>query len=189
MTEEIAKYKAFVKQLSDSNDDRVFLNSSPEHAVVVTAQIFRQSTHIVRIFAKNLCRTIGNDPEYIAALSDFIERGGEVRILLNGYEEECARVSNLYKRLAYYKHLGRAITVKTTTVFPYLTDDEDQKEIHFTIGDDKAYRIETNIESRTAECCMNGPEVSNMTVEFYDKMFNDENAVEVDILRMFGYAG
>lgn len=184
---ELAEYKDFVKQLSLNEDGRIFLNSDTGHAVVVAEQIFRQSKEEVRIFAKNLCRTIGNTPEYISALSDFIERGGKVRILLNGYEEECAKVSNLYKRLAYYKSLGNDIIVKTTNAIPFRSDDEEQKEIHFTVGDKKAYRIETDTEQRSAECSMNNVDIATNTAEFFDELFNKPEAKEINILNLFGY--
>lgn len=187
MTDEIVKYKEFVRQLGMNNDGRVFLNSDPDHAIVVSEQIFRQSNDTVRIFAKNLCRTIGNDPAYIAAMGDFIERGGKVRILLNGFEKELAIKSNLYKRLAYYKSLKHDIIVKTTDAKPYLTADAEQKEVHFTVGDNKSYRIETDIEKRTAECSMNNPPVASMTADFFDKMFEDAISTEVDLLKLFGY--
>ena len=187
MTEEIAKYRDFVKWLSDNNDGRIFLNSDPEHAVVVAAQIFKQSTDTVRIYAKNLCRTIGNEPDYVSALSDFIERDGKVRILLNGYEEECAKVSDLYRRMAYYKSKGKDIVVKTTTAKPYFASDTEQNEIHFTIGDKKSYRIETDIDKRTAECSMNNPDTAQMSADFFDSMFADEATREVNLLKLFGY--
>lgn len=187
MTEEIAKYKEFVKQLSDNNDGRVFLNSSSDHAVVVATQIFRRSHDMVRIFAKNLCRTIGNDPEYIAALSDFIERGGKVRILLNGYEESYAISSNLYKRLAYYKNLGKDIVIKTTDAKPYLTLDKDKKEVHFTVGDTTSYRIEMDIENRTAQCSMNNQQVAKVVADFFDAQFASDSTQVINLLNLFGY--
>lgn len=187
MTEEVAKYKAFVEWLSDNGDGRIFLNSDPEHALVVLEQIFKQSNEIVRIFAKNLCQNVGNEPSYIAALSDFIERGGRVRILLNGYQKELALNSNLYKRLAYYKSQKKDIVVKISKARPYRKSDIEQREIHFTIGDEKAYRIETDTESRTAECSMNNPEVALGIANFFDKLFIREDAQEVDILSLFGY--
>lgn len=188
MTEkERFEYQLFVKRMSDNNDSGIFYNSSPDHAVIVIAQIFRRSKDTVRIFAKNLCRTIGNIPEYISALSDFIERNGKVRILLNGFDEECAKSSNLYKRLAYYKSIGKDIIVKTTTAVPYRASDEEKKEVHFTLGDNDSYRMETNIAELTAECCMNNVEFTQETVEFFDGMFNDENAKEVNLLELFGY--
>ena len=187
MTEELLKYKEFVQMLSDNSDTRVFLNKGEKHALVVLERIFRRSSKTVRIFAGNLCRTVGKEADYIAALSDFIDRGGRVRILLNDFDENLAKESDLYKRLAYFKHLGKDIIVKTTKAKPYQEGDPDQKEIHFTVGDEIAYRIETDIKQRSAQCCMNGIDTANMTVEFFDGLFDSEESKEVDLLTMFGY--
>ena len=186
-SKELAKYREFVRTLSAKSDGRIFLNSDPQHAVIVFEQIFDQSQEIMRIFAGNLTRTVGNDPAYITALSDFVERGGTIKILLNNYNEDLARKSNLYKRLAYYKSMGKDIVVKKTTAKPYRTSDAEQKEIHFTVGDRKAYRIETNIESRTAECSMDSPEIASITADFFDQLFDREDSVEIDLLRLFEY--
>ena len=188
MPDDIMKYKEFVKWLSDNDDDRIFLNSSQEHAVVVISQIFRRSSDTVRVYAKNLCQTIGNKPDYINALSDFVERNGHVRILLNGYNDGCAKESDLYRRLAYYKSKGKDIIVKTTTEKPYFSNDKAQNEIHFTIGDSSSYRIETDIEKQTAKCSMNRPETAKNFADFFDKMFGKNITKEVDLLKLFNYA-
>lgn len=187
--EELDKYRAFVKDLSDNECDKVFLNSSPEHAVVVVAQIFRQSKDTVRIFAHNLIRTIGEKYDYIVALSEFIERGGAVRILLNGFDANLAKNSSLYSRLYYFATCNRNIQIKTTNVHPYLTGDENQKEIHFTIGDKKAFRIETDTKEVLAECNMNGTKVATQFADFFDGLFNDGSKTSnVNLLTLFDHA-
>lgn len=187
--EELDKYRAFVKDLSDNECDKVFLNSSPEHAVIVVAQIFRQSKDTVRIFAHNLIRTIGEKYDYIVALSEFIERGGAVRILLNGFDADLARKSILYRRLNYFATCNKDIQIKSTNVHPYLAEDEEQKEIHFTIGDKKAFRIETNTNEVLAECNMNGTKVATQFADFFDGLFNDAaKTSNVNLLTLFDHA-
>lgn len=180
------KYRDFVTFLAKSGDNRTFLNSDEDHALDVLVQLFQIAQSTVRIFAGSLCHHVGNKSEYVIALSEFIERGGELRILLNNYNEEFAKTSNLYKRLAYYKSQGKPVTVKTTNSKPYRTGDPEKREVHFTIGDEKAYRIETDIEKRTAECNFNNPELAKSTAEFFDMLFNREDAKEINLLKLFG---
>lgn len=187
MTDELSMYREFVRILSEKSDDRIFLNKGAEHALIVLERIFKQSNDIVRIFAGNLCKTVGNEPEYIYALSGFIEKGGKVRILLNDYDETLAKESNLYMRLAYYKSKGKDIIVKQTPAKPYQEADPEHKEVHFTVGDKKAYRIETDIKQRAAQCSMNRPDTATMAAEFFDGLFNGVESTEIDILSMFGY--
>lgn len=183
---DLMKYKEYVQMLSEKSDNRIFLNKGKDHALIVIECIFRQSKESIRIFAGNLCRTVGNEPEYITALSNFIDRGGSVHILLNDFDDDLAKKSDLYKRLAYFKSLNKDIIVKKTTAKPYFVADEEQKEVHFTVGDKKAYRIETDIEQRTAQCCMNNPVVASQIADFYDNLMSNQST-EINILDLLGY--
>lgn len=184
---ELEEYREFIRMLSEKSDSRIFLNKGPEHAKIVLEQIFRQSEKTVRIFAGNLTRIVGDDPAYISALSDFVQKDGKVRILLNDYKEELAKESNLYMRLAYFKSEGKDIVVKKTTARPYQESDPDQMTVHFTVGDEKAYRLETDIMNRAAQGSMNRPDVAAKMAEFFDMLFNGEQSTEIDILNLFGY--
>ncbi|MBW4712497.1 hypothetical protein KZY63_06910 [Prevotella histicola] len=180
-----SNYRDFVASIAASRENRTFLNSDEDHALDVLVQLFQQAQHDVRIFAGCLCKHVGNKPEYVVALSEFIERGGKLRILLNAYEEECAKDANLYKRLSYYQTQGKPIQIKSANIHPYMEGDPNKKEIHFTIGDECAYRIETDIDKRTAQCNFNNPEFAEKIVKFFDNHFDREDAHELNIIKLF----
>lgn len=179
------QYKEFISLIAKSGENRTFLNSDETHALAVLVQLFQIAQHKVRIFAGCLCKHVGNQPEYIVALSEFIERGGTLHILLNNFDEDYARTSNLYKRLAYYKSKGYPMVIKKTTLRPYKTGDQEKKEVHFTIGDECAYRIETDVEQRTAECNFANPILAKQTADFFDSLFERKDSEEIDITKLF----
>ena len=179
------EYKKFVHRLAVTGDDRIFLNSDKDHALDVLVEIFQLSQKKIRIFAGCLCEPVGDQPDYIMALSEFIERDGELVILLNAYDEKCAKVSNLYKRLAYYKSENKPIVVKQTTAKPYLENDPEKKEVHFTVGDESSYRLETDVEQRTAECCLKSPITAKKIADFFDDLFVQEESIEIDLIKLF----
>ncbi|MCQ2361255.1 MAG: hypothetical protein MJ009_07270 [Paludibacteraceae bacterium] len=179
-----ANYQEFVKFLADTKDSRIFLNSDEDHALDVLVQIFQHSQTCVRIFAGNLCEHVGSQSDNIIALSEFIERGGEVRILLNDYKEDKAKESNLFKRIAYYESLGKKIMVKSTTIKPIRYSDPNKKEVHFTVGDNVSYRLETDIENRKAECSFNSPIFAKTLSDFFDSIY--EKSTEINIKNLFG---
>ena len=187
----IEEYRQFVMSLSHGNDgegiNRTFLNSDKDKALVVLVELFRSAKECVRIFAANLCNYVGTESEYIEALSDFIEKGGAVRILLNNYKEDEARTSSLFKRLAFYQSIGNNVVVKQTTVKPYYSGDENKTEVHFTIADGKGYRIETDVEKRTARCNFNNPAEAASTAEFFDSVFDGTNSSVINLLAVFNY--
>lgn len=178
-------YKEFVMALSVSGENKTFLNSDEDHALEVLVRIFQTAQKEVRIFAGCLCHHVGNKQEYIIALSEFLERGGSLKILLNKYDKEIAKSSGLYKRLAYYKEKDFPIVVKETQAHPFFTSDPDKKEIHFTVADEKSYRIETDIEKRTAECNFNNPNLAKGITTFFDGLFLREDAKEIDLIKLF----
>lgn len=173
-------YKKFVSDLAKGHVDRVFLNSDEEHALIVFANLFKTAKDTIRIFAGCLCEHVGNESEYIEAISDFIERNGKIRILLNKFNENLIRESNLFKRLAYYKSEGHDIIIKKTTARFHLTK-EPLKEVHFTVVDEIGYRIETDIEERTAECNFNSPALAKSIANSFDETFNSEHSELIDI--------
>lgn len=179
------KYRKFVLELAQNKVDRVFLNSDEEHALTVLVNMFNIATDTIRIFAGCLCEHVGNQQEYIQALSNFVERGGRIRILLNNYKEDLICASNLYKRLAYYISEGKDIQIKRTNAHPFLTKDPDKKEIHFTVIDKTGYRIETDIKERKAECNFNSPLMAKGIADFFDNLFAKEESVSINLNDLF----
>lgn len=185
MIGKINNYEQFVRLLARNNDDRTFLNSDEAHALTVFVQMFRSAMEEVRIFAGCLCKYIGNEPEYIIALSEFIERGGKLYILLNAYDESLAKESNLFKRLSYYKSLSKPVYIKTSNTHPYMLKDGKKNEVHFSVADNKAYRIETDIVKRSAVCNFNNPVLAKQITELFDELFAKEDTKDIDLLNLF----
>lgn len=177
-------YRDFVRSLADRGDNKLFLNSDIERAIIVLVEIINKATSEVRIFAGSL-HSVEDNKDYIIAISEFVERGGTVKVLLNQYDEALAKQSNLYLRLAYYISLGKPVELKTTKERPYRSSDEDKKPVHFTVGDKTSYRVETDIEQRTAQCNFNDPKVASGIAEFFDKLFDSEDAQTIDLVSLF----
>lgn len=183
--QELNNYRMFVKRLSETQSDRVFFNSDEKHALAVMENLIQQSKEVIRIFAGNLLH-VGNQTNYIEAISDFIERDGKVRIILNNCNDvEAIKSSNLFRRLAYYIMNGKDIIIKRTNVQPYLKSDANQNPIHFSVGDSNAYRVETDIENRVAECSMNNPAQAEKFIQYFDAIFESEKCEDFNIVNIY----
>lgn len=177
---QMKNYITYIAQLANSKSNVEFLNSDEEHALSVLVQIIKSAQNTLRIFAGALCSTAPSSPEYISALSDFIEKGGKLVVALNAFSRENATNSNLFKRLAYYIELDKDIHIYTTGAHPYLVSDPLKNEIHFTIGDNCSYRVETDIVKKTAKCNFNNPEAASNLIDFFDKVIeNKEHSKEI----------
>lgn len=180
----IGDYRDFVRSLAKEGKNELFLNSDIERAIIVLVEIINNTNRELRIFAGSL-QSVGDNREYIIAISEFVEKGGVVKILLNQYDEEQAKQSDLYRRLAFYVSLGKPVYLKTTDVHPYRSSDEEKKPVHFTVGDKISYRVETDIEKRTAQCNFNDPNIASGIADFFDKLFDSEASQVINIVALF----
>lgn len=183
MTQDLLEYRKYVHFLSKNNENRIFLNSDDEKAIIVFSELFAKAQKNLRIFAGCLSNKVSNSSEYISGISDFISRGGEVKILLNKYSEEKAADSDLLKRLAFYQTEGKPVIIQTCNDKPYLSNDPEKKEVHFAVADSQAYRIETDIEFRKSICNMNDEKMGGKLVTFFDNLF--KNAHKLDLKSVY----
>lgn len=180
-------YKRFIHGLAINHVNRTFLNSDEGKMLDVFTEIFNRSQKEIRIFAGSLCNAATNNPEYIEALSDFIERGGRLIILLNSFNEDEAKKSNLYKRLAFYQTQKRdSVQIKITTAKPYIKANDIKQYIHIAIGDETSYRLETDTNARTAICNMSDPETAANYRRFFDNIWDTPANTTLDITAIFG---
>lgn len=177
-------YKKFVHNLAENRINKVFLNSDNAKMLSVFQEMFEHSDSEFRIFAGDLCNETTGSKEYIESISNFIEKKGRLYILLNDFRQERAVTHNLYKRLAYYQSLGEYHIFIKSTRSKILYNDE---VAHLAIGDHCSYRIETDIEKRTAICNMSSPEYSEKLVSLFDGLFSDEGNLVVDLVKIFNF--
>lgn len=178
-------YYRFVKELSEKNENYVFFNSDEGKMLSVFSVMFQGASKEFRIFAGSLCNETTDSKSYIEAVSDFLERGGKLRILLNNYNEKKAFQSDLFRRLYYYVTKGKTVKIRTTNEKPYITSGDDRINVHFSVGDEKSYRIEQDIEKRTAVCNMNGESQAKDMARLFDKIFENYYVKDVDLKSLF----
>ncbi|GAB6394135.1 MAG: hypothetical protein MdMp024_0447 [Bacteroidales bacterium] len=181
----MSEYKDLIENLARECVDRRFLNKDNDHAEDVFSVMFKHAETSLRIFARNLCNEVANSVGYISSISDFIEKGGMVRILLNEYDPTKASESNLFKRLAYYVLDKKDIRLKRCSIKLHFKNDPDQKDVHFTIADKCGYRIETDIIKRTADVNFNDPTLAKKYADYFDELFQSESSSEIDLITLF----
>ena len=104
----------FIKRLSNNKENHLFLNSKKENMPLVFEVMFHQSKSEFRIFAGNLCNEITDNPVYVEAMSDYIEAGGSLMILLNDFQQAKVYESKVFRRLYMYIKQGKNIRVRKT---------------------------------------------------------------------------
>ena len=181
----IQKYKEFVHYQASHQTGLNFLNSDEDKMKTVYIEMLNNAQTEFRIFAGTLACDVTNSSEFVETLSDYIERGGFLHILLNDYDEEKVLQSQLFKRLAYYQFHKKEIIVRQSTDHPYINTQEGIRYVHFALGDKSSYRVETDINNRTAICNMSNPELTIKYATFFDDLFCKAKNSEINLVKLF----
>lgn len=142
----LVEYEEYIKNLSDNNSSDIFYNSSPRHAQIVLTKIIEKTQKHLCIYCGNMTTfEIFDNPDYLNALKNYLNKENvQVEILLSDYQDAFFK-KDIYKLL--YEHKDKVVLKKTWN------KDEikfDNNPIHFTLSDDKTYRLETDIEKKIA---------------------------------------
>ena len=177
----------FLNEIINSKSSEELLTSDDEKSLMIFTKLFEQGRNVIRLVARSLCdETISNNQRFVIALSDFIDRGGSVRILLSQYDVEEARKHPLFSRLAYYQHEGRSITMKKTGIVIVDTDDPNKIPVKVCVVDNHAYRIYPDYKTQQAKSCFNDEALSSTLITLFDSIFeNEDESDEVSLESFF----
>lgn len=175
--QELQTYSESVKVLAENKINNLIFNSGDKHACIIFKNIFLNSNDHIKIVAGNLHNEVTKSDDYLKSLINFLDlKNGKLDILLDRYENgEKVINSTLFKKLANYKE---NICVKKTSRAFYIGTDEQKTHIHFTIGDNTIYRLETNITKREAKCNFSDEKFTSILNQRYTELFDNSETVE-----------
>jgi len=166
---DLEDYREGVELFASEDKDISFPNDGNEKALIVFETIFKFARERVDIAAGSLCNEFTGDQRYINAVEEFLNKPkSELRILVNSWNQEDMEQSSFFKNLK-----GKSnVTVKRSEEKFFAKDEEnEQKQLHFCVGDDKMYRLEYDIAKRKAICNFNNPEIVQTLRKVFDKIF------------------
>lgn len=170
----ILEYKNRIHGFSEKNENRVFMSADEQRALAVFVELFNRAQQRIRLFSGALLNSeVSNDPQFVEAISNFLERkSAKLEVLLNKADEEAMKESPLFKRLAYYQSIGADVVIrKTNKKLIFKRTEQDKKECHFCVCDESSFRLEFDIERRASMCNFNDPVVARKLISLFDEMF------------------
>ena len=158
-------YINYVESLAISGDDKFFFNSGPNHAAIVMSRIFKYCRDEVRIFCGGFNGSVSNDPDYLKFLDEFLHKGGKLKILA---EQDLSQDESL----AIFKVLKRhASNVEMFVTKFKVKMNSTNQFIHFTIGDSKMVRVETDTANYTAQVNFGNNKYADSFVRVFENIF------------------
>lgn len=168
-------YEAEIFDLAKNRTDKLFYNSSAEHASIVHKALAMYAQKEICIFSSSMCSEVSNNEEYCALIKKFLlkSENNKIRIILTDYNDNfCCQ--QIYQVLKYHPS---QVCIKAYNGGVKYND----KEAHFTVVDDSAFRLETDIEKRMAFGNFNDQTKAVALKEVFDRIFNSENAKTVKV--------
>jgi hypothetical protein len=168
-------YRDYISRLATKRTNEVFLNSSAAHASIVLSNIFQQSENCVKMFAGNLKGEVSNNPQYIDSIVKFLRRNGKLQILLEEYDTN--NPPEILERIRFYKNKN-LVSIKT---HPYELTISSGQKIHFSVGDNKMYRLETDVDKYLAEGNFGDASTAKFLSDKFDEIFNKNESQEINL--------
>ncbi len=169
----IEEYCKAVEYLAAQKRDFDIHNEGDEYAKVIFTNLFLNARKTLRIAANTLRNPVVDSPEYLNALDSFLGREGTtLQIIISHLPENASEDSNfnIYRRLrlnpAYSQ--GR-IHIKNANRYVFRIGETPT---NFCVADSLMYRIENNIDRRTALCNFGNSSRARLLEERFDEGYN-----------------
>jgi len=168
-------YAEEIFKLARERKNEVFYNSSAEHATIVHQALMKNAENYVYIFSSGMCTEISNNEAYCETVRDFLskEKARKIKILLTDYSNEFQQMP-IARLLAEYP---LQVTIKKYAGNVYYKNSP----VHFTVTDDRAFRLETDIENHMAFGNFNSPTQAVVLKDLFEKTFESQLASSVKI--------
>ena len=159
-------YDEAIKTLADLKDSEIFDNSGPDHGTIVMSNIFRTATDHIRIFAGNLNGMVSKD-EYLKELENYLSKGNKLSLILEKTPYRDSKKTTAIDIIEkYQKKFPNKISITCLNKNnPFLN-----LGIHFTVGDDRMYRFETDVTKFTARCSFNDSAFAINLLKIFDTL-------------------
>lgn len=171
-------YEEEIIQFAENNKDEMFYNIDANHAKIVLRELMKNATQYVYIVCCNMCSDVSNNDPYIEAVKKFLSTDPqrEIKILFTNYDSDCFKQTKIEKTLREYP---QQVSIKAL-INGKITGKGDNP-VNFTVSDDKAFRMEIDVNEKTAFGNFNNPPYAKILRKHFDRFFNNPQLVDIAI--------
>ncbi len=174
---EMDQYRIAVQNYARNGVDYLFHNRGDEHALIILSNIFRNAKRHIRIAANKLYNDeVVNTEEYINSIKAFLDqKDTRLSILITTrptkeevteYGPETTFYWMLYNHPAYRQ--GRVEIKDGQGSF---FRNSEGKQVNFCTGDNRMFRLESNIKERQAIANFNDEDTTRQLIEAFDGIY------------------
>jgi len=181
---DITTYEKVVSLLATSKSTRQFTNAGKDYATIVMKNIFKTSESSILLFAGGLKGDVSQG-EYLAELENYLQKKSSYLTVLlekappedTDYQRNYRAISLIKKYRALNKNRFK-IKVISQEKLDWLKNKYNGKVFHFTVGDYRMYRFETEMDNYEAIACFNDPKSSSILSERFATILEGSRDLE-----------
>lgn len=175
-----SEYQLVVDNAMSSQEDMPISNGKPEHAAYLIKKILENAKHSVRVFSGTLTRNFRGVPAYgsdqiLTATRDFLDRGGQMKVLLEGaidVDEDQTWINHPLVRAAHSIPKGNYLLEVRKAPKNLVDELRDAKVLyHWITMDRQAYRLEIDTIQAKAIANFGNPKTAQALVGIFDYLF------------------
>jgi len=178
LTNCMTEYEIEIRKLAEEEENKVFYNSSKSHARIVLNSMVQHAEHYVYAVCGNYCSEVSCNPEFSKIVAEYLS-GGEDRefhVLFDEYNPDFLN-TDIAKIFAQNPKKVKIRKFKDNGRLTYKGD-----RVHLTISDDRAFRLETNVDDRIAFGNFNDKKNVKVFKEVFTHYFsNDDFSEPIDL--------
>jgi hypothetical protein len=169
------EYSLAIAKLASSKSNFQFTNSGENHARIVMSNIFKTSEYNIKMFAGNLKGDVSKG-DYLTALESFLQKKGtKLTVLLEGNPDQNSAAFSLIRK---YQNINKErISISLVSPEKLEATKVNGQNNHFTIGDDRMFRFETDTQQYTAVCNFNDLEKCQRLNDIFNVLLESSTAI------------
>ena len=170
-------YESYNNELAEGDGkNELFYNSNERHASIVLRALVKNAKRYIKIVCDSMCTDVSNNREYLDLLERFLQGSADrsIKILFVRYDSHFRDLPIA----ALLRKYNRQVEIRSREGVDV---NFDGKPVHFTMADDKAFRIETDIKAKMAFGNFNNPEQASVLNRVFDRFFNQPETVAITL--------
>ena len=173
------KYAEKINKLAENGGtNAVFYNSNERHAAIVLHALVKNASDYIKILCCNMCTDVSNNQDYLNALDSFLSgnENRKIQILLVNYNDIFIKqpIARLLARYSGQVSVKRMVDTNTDICL-------NGRPVHFTVSDNRAFRLETDIEKKMAYGNFKDEYNAQILCSVFERYFNSDNAQAVSL--------
>ncbi|RLA82874.1 MAG: hypothetical protein DRG78_05985 [Epsilonproteobacteria bacterium] len=165
------EYNTAVEFLAQNSINSEFLNKGSKHAAVVIGNMLKNSEQI-RLFSGTLDDEVTGIENLKKELENFIKENKKIYLLLESIPKNPSpalklvmNYANTHPNNAKYKIIEQSFINNLKSNFKL------GNALHFAVGDDKSFRVETDMKEYKAICNFNNRVIASKLKNIFDTYF------------------